>query len=41
MYELFIMLTDQLFWDGYTEQLAKEQPEIFNYQYNEFLNTYN
>ena len=40
MYELFIALTDQLFWDGYAEQLAKENPEVFDFELNEFLNTY-
>jgi hypothetical protein len=40
MYELFIELTDQLFWKGYSEQLAKDSPEIFQSEFNDFLNTY-
>ena len=40
MYELFIELTDQLFYEGYAEQLAKENPALFQFEFNEFLNTY-
>jgi hypothetical protein len=40
MYDLFIELTDQLFWAGYTEQLAKENPAAFQFEFNEFLNNY-
>ncbi len=40
MYELFIELTNQLFWEGYAEQLAKENPRVFSMEYNDFLNTY-
>lgn len=40
MYELFIELTDQLFWEGYTEQLASDNPRAFIMEYNDFLNTY-
>jgi hypothetical protein len=40
MYELFIELTDQLFYEGYAEQLAQENPEMFQIEFNEFLNNY-
>jgi hypothetical protein len=40
MYEQFIELTDQIFWEGYAEQLAKEDPERFAQEITEFLNTY-
>jgi hypothetical protein len=40
MYELFIELTDQLFYEGYAEQLAKSDPQAFLFQFNEFLNNY-
>lgn len=40
MIEIFIELLDQLFWEGYAEQLAKENPQAFNMEYNDFLNTY-
>jgi hypothetical protein len=40
MYEQFIELTNQIFWDGYAEHLAKENPERFQYEFNDFLNTY-
>jgi hypothetical protein len=41
MYELFIELTNQLFWEGYAEQLATENPRIFKVEYQDFLNNYN
>lgn len=40
MYELFVELNDQLFYEGYAEQLAKENPALFQFEFNEFLNTY-
>lgn len=41
MYELFIELLNQIFWDGYAEQLAKTNPAVFEYEYAEFMNSYN
>jgi hypothetical protein len=41
MLEIFIELTDQIFWKGYAKQLAKENPAVFQLEFNEFLNTYN
>jgi len=40
MYELFIQLTDQIFWEGYAENLATENPKAFNFELDLFLNTY-
>jgi len=40
MYELFIELTNQIFWDGYAEQLAKENPAVFQFELSEFANAY-
>jgi hypothetical protein len=40
MYELFIELTDQLFWEGYAEQLAADHPEQFQLEFNEFVNAH-
>jgi hypothetical protein len=40
MYELFVELTDQLFYEGYAEQLAKTDPQAFSIEFNDFLNTY-
>ncbi|WP_276347935.1 hypothetical protein [Daejeonella sp. JGW-45] len=40
MIELFIEITDLVFWEGYTEQLSREYPERFSIDFNEFLNTY-
>jgi hypothetical protein len=39
--ETFIELTNQIFWEGYAEQLAKENPEAFNRELREFENLYN
>lgn len=41
MIEIFIEVTDQLFWQGYTEQLSKENPEQFSIEFNDFLIAYN
>jgi len=41
MYELFIELTNQIFWEGYAENLASENPAEFQLEYAEFLNGYN
>jgi hypothetical protein len=41
MLELFIELTNQIFWDGYAEQLAKEDPAGFQIELTEFINSYN
>ena len=40
MITLFIELTNQIFWDGYAEQLAKNNPEVFNRELREFENLY-
>lgn len=40
MLELFIELTNQIFWNGYAEQLAKEQPAVFQMELAEFINCY-
>ena len=40
MYEEFIEFTNQIFWEGYAEQLAKENPALFQFEFNEFLNNY-
>jgi hypothetical protein len=41
MIDLFIEVTDQLFWQGYTEQLSKDDPQRFSMELNDFLNNYN
>lgn len=41
MYELFIELINQIFWEGYAEQLAIENPAMFQTEFNDFLNNYN
>ncbi|WP_262886796.1 hypothetical protein [Mucilaginibacter humi] len=40
MYEQFIELTDQIYWEGYAEQLAKDDPARFQLELNDFMNTY-
>jgi hypothetical protein len=41
MYDLFIDLTNQLFWEGYAEELAKENPEAFQIEFKEFISDHN
>jgi len=41
MIELFIELTYQIFWEGYAEQLAAEDPVVFQQELNEFMDSYN
>jgi hypothetical protein len=40
MIDEFIDLTNQVFWDGYAEQLAKDNPEAFYIALREFENLY-
>ncbi|MDB4925531.1 MAG: hypothetical protein JWR23_1587 [Mucilaginibacter sp.] len=40
MLELFIELTNQIFWTGYAQQLAKENPAGFQTEFTDFLNNY-
>lgn len=40
MYEQFIELADQIYWKGYAEQLAKENPAQFQSELNDFFKTY-
>ena len=39
--EIFIELTNQIFWEGYAEQLAKDNPAGFQMELAEFMNCYN
>ena len=41
MIQLFIELTNQIYWDGYAEELAKSNPALFHFEFNEFINSYN
>jgi hypothetical protein len=36
--EIFYDLLNQIYWDGYAEDLAGSNPEKFNFELNEFLN---
>ena len=40
MYEQFIELTNQIFWEGYAENLANEIPARFQMELSDFINTY-
>lgn len=40
MYEIFIELMNQIFWEGYAEQLAQDNPAVFQFEFDEFLNAY-
>ena len=41
MLEIFIELTDQIFWKGYAQQLAIDNPAAFQFELTEFINSYN
>lgn len=41
MIQLFIELTNQLYWEGYAEQLAKDNPAVFHRELAEFADCYN
>jgi len=41
MIQLFIELTNQIFWEGYAEQLAKTNPSTFQMELAEFMDCYN
>ncbi|WP_262496827.1 hypothetical protein [Pedobacter jeongneungensis] len=40
MYAAFAELLDQLYWEGYAQNLQEENPGAFNLQYDQFLNEY-
>lgn len=40
MIELFVEFTDDIYYHGYAEHLAKDDPEKFNFELNEFLENY-
>lgn len=40
MYEQFIELMNQIFWEGYAEQLAQDNPARFQTELIDFLNSY-
>ena len=41
MYELFIEFMNQVFWEGYAEQLAQDDPQAFQMELAEFIYLYN
>ncbi|XHR95570.1 hypothetical protein ACFJIV_02360 [Mucilaginibacter sp. UC70_90] len=40
MLEIFIELTDQLYWKGYAQQLAIDNPVAFQFELAEFMDCY-
>ena len=40
MIEVFIEVTNQIYWEGYAEQLSEQDPERFLIELNEFLKDY-
>ncbi len=40
MIEIFIELTNQIFWEGYAQQLASENPAQFQMELADFSNCY-
>jgi len=41
MIEIFVELTNQIFWEGYAEQLATDNPAAFKRELADFMNSYN
>jgi len=41
MLELFIEMTNQVFWEGYAQQLSIENPAVFKFRFKQFLDSYN
>ena len=41
MLEIFIELTDQIFWKGYAQTLATDNPAAFQFELAEFIKSYN
>jgi len=41
MIQLFIELTNQIFWEGYAEELAISEPARFQFELAEFMDCYN
>lgn len=40
MIEAFEDYMDSIFWEGFTEQLKKEEPDRFSWEYAEFIKLY-
>jgi len=40
MIELFVEFTDGIYYEGYAEYLANDDPEKFHFELNEFLENY-
>jgi len=38
--DLFIELTNSIYWEGYAEQLSRENPARFKMELTDFYNTY-
>jgi len=39
--ELFIEFIDSIYFPGYAEQIAEDDPEKFSWEYNEFIASLN
>ncbi|WP_184544266.1 hypothetical protein [Mucilaginibacter sp. FT3.2] len=40
MLELFIEMTNQVFWEGYAQQLSTENPELYKFRFKQFNDSY-
>lgn len=41
MFEAFIDFIDSLYWDGYAERLAEENPQAYTFELNQFFENHN
>jgi len=40
LYTDFVCFMDSIFYEGYAEELAKENPEEFTFEFNNYLDNY-
>lgn len=40
MLELFVEMTNQVFWEGYAQQLSIENPAVFRFRFKQFIDSY-
>jgi len=41
MFDAFIDHLENIYWKGYAEQLASDNPELYNFEYDQFFANYN
>lgn len=39
--EIFVQHLESIYWEGFAQQLAAENPEAYTFEYQQFLQNYN